>query len=423
MKRQLIMLLMGSIALLSLLWTSTAAAQGAKFCFKINNVTYTDSGFGEDVWTTSGDRYLRGVRVSVRKQGASGWEWEGYVNDSNGSASTGVACTPVINSSLGHTGFWQLKVSSYGYVNGNYLQSKRRSSGAHSEIWINNYFVPSSGTFNVSVNPGSNLDIFQVYLAAAEALYTENAGLTGKSFNFKIGAQIGSQCPTCFSEQDNTIYVSSPTGDSSRKFKFIHELGHWVSVLATDGKIRGAGCTDFSFTDCPANGSHAMTSKESGRCASGEGFAHFYSAITWNSPLESNCFFRYWNGTTVNCNSGETGRPLRYMENTCNRSWDFDLDGLNDYSSWDGLGVEIDWLRVFWNMRTDACSPTTTVSSWMTYWLNTIPDFGNTLGDHLSAYDKLDAEANKPGQIYGIKACWNAVKGTHGIDHPIGFIP
>lgn len=421
-------LLMSSIAFLSLFWTTPATAQGAKFCFKINNIDYDDSGNDEDIWTGLGDRYLRGVRVSVRKQGASEWAWEGYVNDSNDSAGTGVGCTPVfINPSGGHTGYWQLKVTSRGYINGNYLYSRDRATGGLIDIIINNYIVLSSGTFNVSVNPSGSLPEFKVYLAAAEALHTETAGLSNRVFRFKTGIeQPGDMCDTCYRQSDNVIYVNTETSDESLKFKFIHELGHWISVITTNGKIRGTGCSGANyqnFTDCPSVGTHAMTSKETGRCAAGEGFAHFYSASIWNLTSESDCFFKLWSGVKINCESGDITHPTRYMEKTCNNDWDWNQDGVDEYHTWDGLGVELDWFRVFWNMRTDACSPTASVSTWMSSWLNTIPDFGSNSSSALSAYDKLDTEATKPGQLSSIKNCWNATKEHHGIDHPIGTEP
>lgn len=71
-----------------------------------------------------------------------------------------------------------------------------------------------------------------------------------------------------------------------------------------------------------------------------------------------------------------------------------------------GYGVEVDWLRVLWHVRTAATKPTT----------NDVIGWINTTGYTTSnAYSKLDARANTVGG--NINTNWDANKVGDGVVH------
>jgi hypothetical protein len=150
-----------------------------------------------------------------------------------------------------------------------------------------------------------------------------------------------------------------------------------------------------------------MRSEEWVGCAVDEGLAHFYSAITWNDVDEDDCWFEYYKTVgldstpKVNCQdaSGNSTFPMAYLEAACQE------DGLPTINH---HGVELDWLRTLWDLRTDnyCANPSfTSILNWMR-------DAGDWTRS--TAYDVLEVKAAEiDGCLYDIwvpsATDWNGI--------------
>jgi len=411
-------------------WSTLGHAQSVKFCFKIQNVAFTDSGQGagsnqEDVWTTTANRYLRGVHVLARKQGTTTTLWAGFTGDGDYSGSPGTACTDTFTPSSGVNGTWQFRVLSSGYVSNNYLRSRDRATGSVSTVWVNNYLVlGGSGTYDVSVAPGTEADEFRVYLAASEALSRHAGGMSGNTYEIRVGNQVGTEgCQgPCYLSADEIVWIPVTFQSAAqRKFLITHEFGHAFADYGTTGALVNGNCS-YSIDDCPGvGGTHGFDSEEANSCALDEGFASFYSAATWNNTTETDCWLEYWGtlsgvgdpllscegSTTVNGDSYGT----KWMESNCDADWD---DGGTTRHDWSGLGNENDWLHALWDMHTGIGGGCTNEPSF-----NEILGFLDDADDWpaLTAYNELNDEATGGSQSSDVEDCWDATDDYNGIDH------
>ena len=133
------------------------------------------------------------------------------------------------------------------------------------------------------------------------------------------------------------LWLSSINNENRRKFAILHEYGH--AMLHEAGDYINQDCSfgtgDKSF--------HGMTGLEYSSCAAGEGWAHFIAAISWNDPYEGSNptgFFRYWSGSTYNLENGP----------------DNALCGAQPSNNCNSYGIEIDWMRQYWDFYTNTGS-------------------------------------------------------------------
>lgn len=144
-----------------------------------------------------------------------------------------------------------------------------------------------------------------------------------------------------------------------------------------------------------------MASKETGKCAFHEGFAHFYAADVFNDHGDTSCSYEYSKNEfgsdstpEVNCESANGDFHVKYMETDCH------VGGMGGY------GVELDWMRTFWDMHTDYSLTFNDLVEWM--------DDAEPWGTY-DAYDELDEEANTIGGT--LNTAWDWAKALNGIDH------
>ncbi|MCC6618270.1 MAG: hypothetical protein IT341_04425 [Chloroflexi bacterium] len=395
-----------SLVALTVLALSTSApslTSNVRLCFKAA-VTYQDSaretlddGTIEDNWTSGSAKILYGSRVLL----GDGSVFNGYLGDGLGSGDPGAGCTPSVP--VTHSGqFFSVSylIYSRGTIQGNQLYVQNADSG-NSYATFNGaaYFSCASGgcsfTSTITIAPAlaMSLAMFRAYAADAYSLYRHAGGLTNQTYTVRLSAGGDSRY-----DRGSGI-ITLRQADADEKFTVSHELGHRIAHL------RGLPAGDCAYADatCAAsNGEHSMGSEEYQSCAFSEGFAHFYSADVWNSHHQSNCVFQYYKASkpAVDCEaslsdlSSPASFPLALLE-TCGGN-------INDH------GVEVDWLRTFWDVHTDGSSPPTfnDMMDWMqdAFWIYLTPPF-----------DELDGEANAVGGT--LNQNWDYSADRNGINH------
>ena len=227
-------------------------------------------------------------------------------------------------------------------------------------------------------------------------------------------------CPNSDGSCQPTSYVQIEPGKTDRKFLIGHEVGHWIHRRWT-GNDLGLYANSYSANSGDADcaflgvGSHAMRSKEYSVGAFVEGFAHFLSALAWNDHAQTGGAFRYYK---------DVDEPA-YADLEAD-NWVVDLEGAGaapsgGVSNWmanmcsvhDGHSVEMDWLRFYWDYRTDAGSKPShhQVLDHVRYMRDVHP-----WADTFSAYDRLLDAISDPGlgQV-GLLLRFTNRAGTNGV--------
>jgi hypothetical protein len=294
-------------------------------------VSLADAGFGEDYGTSATSPWIaRGGRVSIVRAGVT--HFDGYLD------ATG--CTGPFTAA-GTTGF-----SIFGYsrarIAGNDLIVRDAAGKTRSfVIWQAN---PGPNQNPVFVFP--EVEAVSTLLAvSAYTLQKFHGGMTGKTIPVENRCRPdGSACCNCSS--GDSIWVTS----ADRKFLIAHEMGHRVL-----GLFAGGFNNDTSFDLIPGNTSgtcdttsaHSMWSMELESGAAMEGWAHFIAVATFNSRAGTNpgAFLRYWDSaeTTVDVEQGDVGGASSYFATVC-----------PTVASAIRLGVQLDWLRHWWDYYSNA---------------------------------------------------------------------
>jgi hypothetical protein len=192
-------------------------------------------------------------------------------------------------------------------------------------------------------------------------------------------------------------------------------MGHAVLLYRTaDSKVLG-DCTRVN-TQCPASDAaedaddddHSMASREYQSCAFAEGFAHFYATDAFNSHDSEQAAFNYYKdefGLGMPVVDVEHG----YVDNSQFGAFpDAFMESRACGTAWSGRGVELDWLRTFWDMHADGSTPIS--FSAITAWI----DGASAWGDE-DTFSKLDSAANAVGG--SLNSTWDTYSSHNGIDH------
>ncbi|MBI1944240.1 MAG: hypothetical protein HYS27_01020 [Deltaproteobacteria bacterium] len=391
--------------------TSTPAlTSNVRLCFKAA-VVYDDAarndlddGTIEDNWASGSSQTLFGSRI-IATSGGVAVPFDTHLGDGLGTGDPGSGCTASVP--VTHSGqFFSVSYTVYskGIIQGNELYVQNADSGnSYASFPGTLYYSCAGGGCNlattVTIAPSGAMPIamWQVYAADAYSLFRHAGGLTSSIFTVRL-----SNDPNYDSEYNRgTGIISIRQVDAKERFTDSHELGHRIAHL------RGLPTGDCALDDaqCPSiSGSHSMGSEEHQSCSFSEGFAHFYAADVWNSHYQQDCVFQYYKYTSlpaVDCEaspndlSDPVSFPLAMLENTCG-------SGINDH------GVEVDWLRTFWDVHTNGSSPPTfnDMMNWMqsAFFINLTPPF-----------DELDGEANAVGGT--LNQNWDAAADGNGINH------
>lgn len=249
----------------------------------------------------------------------------------------------------------------------------------------------------------ANLEHFNTNLFAVYGLHF-NPDIETVQYIFNIQSSEAENRNISFHE-NGEVHLRPDDGQS--KWTVVHEMGHAFQYLNTTNQV----VFDYGI-DAPdpcgsppdpvtGNDTHGIHSKEYATSAFAEGFAHFYGAAAFNSMDEPEiCLFDN-PPHPYNCANGEFNSPQPYMENEC-------------VQPWDDMGVEIDWTRTLWGVRTGG-----PWAGWGFYRtpMNDILEWLDTAGAFTkdNAYDVLDTAADTMGGT--LKTNWTWYKQLNGITH------
>ncbi|MBI5159836.1 MAG: hypothetical protein HY996_00205 [Micrococcales bacterium] len=271
--------------------------------------------------------------------------------------------------------------------------------------------------------------VFNQYQMTAFALY-RSAGTVPAGSLFKV--VLNDPALSGFTNGHNramgVVFLDNAANWWKRKFLAIHEVGHRYALLTT-GDSMGLGQYYYNFDAlCPAdvpvdsewdhadqNGLedpppphfsiHGIRSLEYVGSALGEGFSHFYAANAWNDTSDDDCWFRYYIGVVcplgqcikVDCES-ENGVFLRRLMHTRACS-------LPCPDGYFGYGDELDWLRAFWDLRTNSHPNGSPSLAVIVGWLADASAVG---WDHETAYDILNEQAQL--EAANLRDLWNSTR-------------
>jgi len=343
--------------LLSLINAPVAHGWTNQFCAVAGHhstFSYTDQSYG-NVWTTAGERPLRGVYMQVLNNDVVAWQ--GY-------ASTNTGCTPLLSM---NSGTFRLKVWSKGIPSSNNLLEVRDYSGSSPvlELYQVAGLVSASWTYRADPFVTGYL-VWKIYAAAAETIYQEPHP---DAPTFMFYYEPANESASTKIEFGETVTHIGPTV-SREKFTISHELGHQYLMQRTNNFYSNSDYGQYQCTtsSCPvacesspaANCYHKLTSKENMTAAVDEAWGYFISALTWSSGTSCQMANKVGTGyEAVDCDSGTTSYPTGYLAGTCEScgtTW-----GDPDCES---AGVELDWIRVFWNTNRP-CSNHGSISNWL----------------------------------------------------------
>lgn len=418
--------------LCALLCSSAAEAitKNIQVCFRTATSNYVDSarralsdGTLEDYWVTNSNQRLRGAYVTV-KHGTT-TVWSGYTGDSLGSGDPGAGCTDRFSISTSSSSiFLSYDIQSKGSVNSNFIYIRNNSEGNALRTYHGTFSVCSDPIYCTALNADVDLTftdsngryqaMWAAYASSAYALFRHNGGNAGQAFSVWVTTSDGNY----YSPTDLAVHLME--GDAYEKFTTVHELGHRMTHLRV-------GSGPFGYCDgvdndalCPESaGNHSMGSEELADCAFTEALAHFYAADVWNSHSEFDGNFQYYKeefGSDLPAVDLEapTGadRSMPLVGGSAPFPAPF-IDQCGSPSSLANHGVEVDWLRVLWDVHTNTNNGTppsfTTMMDWMhDAWITDYP-WDN-------AYTELDYESSAyPGSL---EDNWNAAKIWYSINHP-----
>lgn len=401
----------------SALFAASASAESIRLCPYIY-AGYTDNGHaGEDYYTTDWYRSIDGVVTRVKRNGTT--LWTGALQDVSGAS---YHCTPWLTVSAGTANF-TLEFYSYSVMNdtGNIVWVLPPSGGFPELISATQAYTPAGQTLFPMVSPPgvtTTRRLFQTLAAATYALEKNNNGHQNEWYIYH-NEQSSLVCGTCY-QGDGHIYLGGTRPDD--KFVITHETGHATAnrrfgpKSSTGGECGTHDPLTDSFASCEVEGTtsgHSMRSMENQKCTFAEGFAHFYSAITWNNTSQYGCKYEYYKPTlgdpspAIDCYSDTSSNPPyefqnRVMENRC----------VAHAVDWRGHGTELDWLRALFYIRAGGYYGASfdEIMDWI--------GSADTWTAHY-AWKRLDeAAATAP---WWLETNWAYASQLHGIDWEIGL--
>lgn len=377
------------------------AVVNKRLCFQ-QIVVFADGAVGEDTFATTSPVAFASVGqdVVVQKTGQ-----QGVISTATGDfTNQPYGCTPALNFQTGTNTVYAL---AHGTVKGHFINV---DTPIQHQFNINISSSTADQWFTFDPTSSAAKDEFNVYQAAAYtvALHasTGSQSLTLHANTAACGNPPVAPCGTYF-DGGSDIYIEGggdegpvAAGNAREKFTIAHEVGHWILDIAADEP--GVNYTVTGSGSCASGTtSHGLRSIEFQTTAFMEGFASFIAGAVYNNyglGVTQDCFVSLASGTVVNCDAANINFPIAVMETNC-------------AAPFQGMGVETDWHRTFWDMLKNG-NPSVAA---MTSWINTAND--TTAWATNNAYSLLNSRANAIGGV--LNTDWDSAAPSHGIDWPL----
>ncbi len=399
-----------AIALVAAVSTGSARADTIKFCFT-GPMVYVDNGWPlpdeittEDFWAGDGTaRFLRGAKMVV-KIGSTTY-FDDVLGDGQGTGDPGNGCTSTLTVPNANSTY-----NFYHYSEGTKIDNDLGGQHTVNVKRIVDVFTTSSltqiipyvhasgsGTFSIELWGSSNFENM-LRLQTTSAFVLWRTGRVADANTFAV--YLDERTNAGNKHTDNGVYITA--NGSSRKFIVGHEMGHAVG----DCYAAAAFGADYGYNDPNADcsstgGGHNLGSKEYQPAAFQEGIADAFSVFTWNLTTETDCVY-YTNSSTTHARDCEGSQSFenRWMEMRCS-------------TPFSGYGVQIDWLKAFWDVHTnggvdlgdfvDWLWDASWFWGWSQSWSDPYIQLDDAADDCGSACDDLDAN-------------WDVAKTSNGID-------
>jgi hypothetical protein len=393
MRHRFTPVLIMAIALGAWLVSSDVEAATHNWCVRWGT-GFLDSNIGEDLGTSS-SWYGRGAKVAVTPPGGSVQTY--YASPSTGcfsfshAATSGFGVKIYAETRIGGANNIRVRAFSDEAALDAWLDFPLNDNLEHWE-WVS--FSPSctGGTCAATLSTSPTTDPVAMLIAAGTwTVHTIDNDTNPRLAGTRELFLVNEECPGCSSNNcscqgrssDNNPHVLFiQPGDSGQRRKFLigHEVGHWLHHQWVGGWIIDSAYAatmydvdDVTATACDsfaANvpGKHAMRSQEHQTGAYLEGFAHYLSALAYNSHNETDGWFKYYKDTTTPNYTYDLidieavgGSPAGGAVSWMRAGSGCDCEA--SYLGCEGYGVEMDWLRQFWDYRTNA-SPASIPTRW-----------------------------------------------------------
>lgn len=349
-------------------------------------IDLVDAGFGEDYGIDpEGSWKARGGKVRINSHDTN--LFDGYL-DFNG-------CTGEIVSPY-HTDFFLV---GYGIaqMGGNTVIAKDGNGNTQGWLRLVDY-VGGSGTKYYNFAPGSLTNL----VAVPTFTLARFGGVTGETFTVNEACYPdGDQCCNCAAGGE--IWISS----TQRKFLIAHEMGHRILSMRAGSYNNDVTLGVSDVHPCYSDSGHAIDSLEYQSGAAMEGWAHFVAVRAFNNHLEGDnpgAVLQYWRGSgfTVDVEQGPTGGVTKYFESMC---------GGTQVNMATGFGVELDWLRAWWDYHTNPSPGSPTSQSQI---MDEIAEGSgwNRTNIYQSLVDGIEALSGTDQRDR-----WTAIAAGNGIDH------
>jgi len=305
----------------------------------------------------------RGVYVIVRESGNGPIEFQDFAGDSG----TYKGCTDEL--ALDSSTNYKVNVFSKSYVNDNYVyvyDDEDSPSLLADVVWAA-WSPTSSGTETKQV---PTADWTNMVAAASHTVWKHNGGQTGYDYILYEEGEDGSTAAVCDDHSESAgrsvtcggeIWIAQ--GHQDNKYVIAHEVGHAMARYRDEGKGPNKDMDASQTSECTWNSGHAMVSVEYQSAAAVEGLAHYIAATSFNdTSAYGDCWFYYYKN--VDWNGDGTADGIDWIDceyndhcdgvgESCTYIADEDHFGNEcNASTTDNRGVEYDWLRFWWHMRT-----------------------------------------------------------------------
>lgn len=378
---------------------SAATAQGGvttnsvvskKLCFQqLTTYAQGETNVGEDVWAQAGGVYRpAGANAAVVDPvflgGLDIFGCTPQLSISTGTHSVQIQSKGAIGSS-------QIAIGIYDPGNADGCDGCRQYQA---ESFSVNVDTSATQTF-FYVPTGTNMSRLNVFPAVALALLVNN----GNAYEYRVQVRPGpgGSATSAFATYAQIRLIQS---HQDNKINITHELGHafWRAGGGPDSQTAELTYSGSNPPCSTCGNQHCFNSIEYVGGAIAEAFGNFYAASTWNNTaIGDDCRYSDPNNGTngLDC-AGQGYIPYRYMKSTC-------------AGPFSNQGVEWDWTRTFWHMRTHASA--SGVQPTMLNFRDWFTRFGNPPWPPSSqafVYSRLDGAANLAGEP--IDSLWDFYK-------------